>query len=133
MVEDSESHSAQSHVDDGCRTAIAVVYGSVNPTKIHDEDEAAKVATCYGEVSIEAINGIVNPVEIVDETDVETSHEEVCVVEGTRHDEHEHEDDLAAVDTQLEMVIAITQEQNEDNGYGFSYQNNKMLVMYIKV
>jgi len=127
MVEDSESHNTQSHVYDGCRASIALVYGSVNPTKVHDEDEAAKVATCYGIVAIEAINGVkVDPTEIVDESDVETTHKAVCLVEGNRNDEYAHEDELATTNAQLDMVIALTKEKNEEKWYGFSYQIDKL-------
>ena len=77
MVKDGESHNAQTHVDDSCKIANMVIYALVNPGKIPNEDEAANLEACDGEVAIEEVSGLVIPTEIVDEGNEETTHEVV--------------------------------------------------------
>ena len=69
MVEDGESHSAQTHVDDSCRIANMVIYALVNPTMaIADESHSAQshVDDGCGTANV-VVYDSVNPTKIPDE------------------------------------------------------------------
>ena len=51
----------------------------MNLVKILDKYEVANSKVCDGEIAIEIVSGLVNPTQIVDEGDVETSHEAICL------------------------------------------------------